>query len=69
MNGLLRTAFSGDGAVILQLLGIGVGSWIASAILTAIGKGQMGRFVQIISVFLAIGLAIGAIGKVLNRIL
>ncbi|NPV45238.1 MAG: hypothetical protein HPY70_14890 [Firmicutes bacterium] len=69
MNGLLRTAFSGDGAIIIQLLGIGVGSWIASSILTAIGKGQLGKFVQIISVFLAIGLAIGAIGKVINRIL
>lgn len=69
MSWLLKTAFSGDGAVILQLLGIGVGSWIASSILTAIGKSQLGKFVQVISVFLAIGLAIGAIGKVLSKIL
>ncbi len=69
MDWLLKTAFSGDGAVILQLLGIGIGSWISSSILAAIGKSQLGKFIQVISVFLAIGLAIGAIGKVLGRIL
>lgn len=68
LSNVLRAAFSGDGAVIIQLVGIGVGSWIATSVLSAIGKGQLGRFVQIISVFLAIGLALNAVGKVLNRI-
>lgn len=69
MKWLLKTAFSGEGAVIVQLLGLGIGSWLASSILTAIGKGQIGRFIQVISVFLAISLAIGSIGKVINKIL
>lgn len=69
MSNLMSIAFSGPGAVMLQLLGIGVGSWVCSAILTAIGKGQLAKFVQVISVFLAIGLAIGAVGSVINKIM
>lgn len=69
MSKLLAIAFSGPGAVMLQLLGIGVGSWICSAVLSAIGKGQLAKFVQVISVFLAIGLAISSVGAVISKIM
>ena len=69
MSKLLAIAFSGPGAVMLQLLGLGVGSWVICSILSAIGKGQMAKFVQVVSVFLAIGLAFGAVGSVISKIM
>lgn len=43
--------------------------FMTSGILTAIGKGQQAKFVQIIGTFVSIGLAITAISKVISRIM
>ncbi|GEM_PF-3728403 len=69
MSELLQVAFSGDGAVILQLIGIGVGSWIGCSILTALGRGSQAKFVMTAATFVSIGLAITAITKIIIKIM
>lgn len=46
----------GPGAVLIQLMLIGVVSWLLSYITQAAGKGQISNMIQIVSRFICIGI-------------
>lgn len=69
MSNIISLAFSGPGAVIPQMLGIGVASWIVKSVLTTIGKGQIAGMVDVASVLLCVTLVINCVANVLGKII
>lgn len=68
MSKMIELAFSGPGVVIPQMIGIGVGSWIARALLMAIGKGQIAKMIDVSAVLICVLLVMGCISNVLGKI-
>jgi len=69
MNELLKIAFSGDGAVILQIVGIGIGSWVGASLLSAVGKGNFAKILQVAATLVCIGLALATMGRIIASIM
>lgn len=67
MKEMMRIAFSGEGAVILKMVGVGLGSWMAGSVLSAIGKGQLSKLVNVAAVFLCLAMVFGAIASAVNK--
>lgn len=49
----------GPGSVLIQLMLIGVVSWLLSYITTAAGKGQISNMIQAVTTFVCIGIIAG----------
>lgn len=68
MSEMLRLAFSGPGAVIPQMIGLGLASWIANAVLSAIGKAKYGSLIDVATVLICVSLVLNCIWQVIGKI-
>jgi hypothetical protein len=53
MSEIARTLFTGGGAVILQLMFLGLAGWIGSYFSSAVGKGQLAQLIHLAVLFVA----------------
>ena len=68
-NTLSKTfGWGGIGNKIVILMVIAVGSWVAEMVTNAVGKGNIGQIIKVVSIFLAIILVIGVALDVLDHI-
>jgi hypothetical protein len=73
MGGLTKIAaetfaFGGPGAILFQLMLIGVVSWLLAYVCAAVNKGQIADMIRVVSLFLGIGMITAEALKVILAI-
>jgi hypothetical protein len=68
MSEIAGRLFNGPGMVIVQLLALALGTWVAEYVAQAIGKPQLAQLMKLTAVFVAMVLMINSLWKAIDAV-
>jgi uncharacterized membrane protein YcjF (UPF0283 family) len=64
---MMKDAFSGPGVVLLQIMGVAVGSWLVGQICRALNRADLAQYAHVASVFIVFAIVITTIINALTK--